>query len=757
MPDWKKKKILLMGSRVTITNMPIKEVNLIAQGSLPAYGYDPGDFIELMAGKVTIEEGRLEQCLTWLSSYLTASGLNPRISTLNYGVRRDVFQIFKKRSSQGPVENDHGWFMVQQILPPGGRSTEPDHIEITNDNKSALEANNGIVIIDDGGNPPRLAGEIKELNPGAWAIALGISAAHWQGWVESFKENFILICRLSDLETTRMEMDSSILWESTVAMAVRALKSPEVGLWDERSNRFKCHIMVEMFPDGILYIGPETAMFRHWEGALPGVGSRNTYGSVPCYDTLLPAMLSIDCLRIGGIPLDSNYFFDLSKRVLLNWHQLHQHGYYFTDGLEFPNLDFSSTYPTGVPCSFLNTYDDPCFFVLPPFTPHLEHMLEIVSSQSWCKDRKQAIRSFFRANTPANQCETTGPAATARDLGYIGVILSVLKHLKEEVNRKAGFKYLRLFQVGALRTTDPVEIEPVMALQRVMDSYVTKEHVKRPLCVGVFGPPGSGKSFAVEEVARVISKRFDRNPFEFFQFNLTQFSGPEEINSAIDLVRASVAKGRIPITFWDEFDCRYDGFEFGYLRYFLPSMQDGVTYVNGIPRHIGRSIFVFAGGVKESWDDMTALLQQPSDQIDRMVKALKIPDFMSRLRVVLDIEGIKIPEELLRDSTSGEDLETLRMILLKRAFIIAHQMDNHWPKAARKTSGLLLRLLIARYKFGARSIEAVIESSHAADRLVYGLPELIAPPAARIHAEWRIDLERRVDQIRKEFGLRGVW
>jgi hypothetical protein len=84
-------------------------------------------------------------------------------------------------------------------------------------------------------------------------------------------------------------------------------------------------------------------------------------------------------------------------------------------------------------------------------------------------------------------------------------------------------------------------------------------------------------------------------------------------------------------------------------------------------------------------------------------------------------------------------------------------MDTHWKKAARKTSGLLLRLLLANYKFGARSIEAVIEASGAADRLVYGLPELIAPSAARIHAEWRMGLEREVDQIRKQHGIRAVW
>jgi hypothetical protein len=335
--------------------------------------------------------------------------------------------------------------------------------------------------------------------------------------------------------------------------------------------------------------------------------------------------------------------------------------------------------------------------------------------------------------------------------------MEVLHELKEEVSKKAGFGNLRIFNVGHLRTTDPAEIGPVLVLQSVMDSYVSKETFQRPLCIGVFGPPGSGKSFAVKEVARVIGRKFDDDPFDFFEFNLTQFAQPDEINSAIDLVRASVAKGKVPITFWDEFDCRYDGHEFGYLRYFLPSMQDGVTYFHGTPYYIGRAIFVFGGGVKSSWEEMEKILTKASPEDLQIAKTLKIPDFMSRLRVVLDIDGIDIQEELLRDSTSQAELEELRRILLKRAFIIAHQMDTHWKKAARKTSGLLLRLLIAQYKFGARSIEAVIEASRVTDRLVYGLPELIGPSGARIHAKWRIELERRLDQIRKQEGMRSVW
>ncbi len=748
-------KLALLGSKATITNLPIKEVSLMAQGSLPSYGYDPGDFIELLAGRVTTEEGRLEQCLTWLSAFLTSTELTPRISTHSYGEERQVFQIFKKlRDISG--DSQHGWFMVHQILPPGGRGNRPEPFDVHGPREKELSGNSGLIVIDDGGNPPDVAAELRSMNPDAWAMGLGISAAHWQGWAEAFGDRFVLFCRLSDLETTRMEMDSAVVWESVVAMTIRALRSSEVGLWDPVEGMFKCHMVVEMFPNGLLYLGPRLAMFRHADGTLPGrMSFHSRSGSVPCYDTLALAMLAVDALGAGGLPFQRSYFFDFSKRVISNWRLLSEMGYYFDDGLEFPNMDFSSIYPSGTPCSFLETETEPTFFELPAMTPDFDRILRDVSSQDWTSSRKRAIRSFF-ATPPACPYGDNEQEMENR-LGYLGVILSVLKHLKEEVNRGEGFNGLRLFRVGSLRTTDPVEIAPVVTLQKVMDNYVSKEEVKRPLCIGVFGPPGSGKSFAVKEVARTISRRLEHNPFEFFEFNLTQFSGPEEINAAIDLVRASVAKGRVPIAFWDEFDCRYGGNEFGYLRYFLPSMQDGVTFVHGIPRYIGRSVFVFAGGVKESWEAMEALLSPDDPEALQLIKTLKVPDFMSRLRVVLDIEGIDIDDRLLRDSASTEELEELRRILLKRAFIIAHQMNSHWRKAARKTSGLLLRLLIARYKFGARSIEAVIEASHAANRLVYGLPELITPPAARIHAEWRIDLERRLDKVRREYGLRGVW
>ncbi len=748
------RNILLLGSHVSISNLPIKEVSLLKEGALPAYGYNPGDFIELLAGPVRVEDGRMEQCRTWLSTCLISTGSSPQVRSFKYGERKKIYQIFRKREPKGDETGDHGWFMFQQILPPDGRSDEPAAVNIHGPDKEKFTNNTGIIIVDDSGRPPEIAPELKRLNDDAWVVGIGISVANWQGWAECFGEKLYLCCRLSDLETTRMEMDSSVVWESLVAMTIRSLKSSESGLWSETEQRFLCHILVEMYPHGILYLGPIGIFFRHKEMALPLKSSPRHQGSVPCYDTMVTSMLARDFLIQGRPIFCKNYFFDFSHRVLKNWRQLHERGYYFRGGLQFPRLEFCHDFSRAGSRSQLESVPDPYFVELPINSEKFDIIVDLAACQNWNEEKKQALRCFFPLKSPY---ATTLKKRHLLPDGPLGLVIEVLHYLKDQVCWKNGFEDLRLFSVGNLRTTDPVEIEPVITLQTVMDSYVSRESYQRPLCVGVFGPPGSGKSFSVKEVARIVAKKFADNPFEFFEFNLTQFQNPDEINAAIEPVRASVAKGKVPIVFWDEFDCRYENNEFGYLRYFLPAMQDGVTFEHGSPYNIGRSIFVFAGGVKSSWDEMEKLLVADDPQQVQLARTLKLPDFMSRLRVVLDIDGIALTDNLLRANANKDERDELRRILLKRAFIIAHQMDTHWKKAARKTSGLLLRLLLAEYKYGARSIEAVIEASGAADRLVYGLPELIAPSAARIHATWRVALEREVDLIRKQQGVRAVW
>ncbi len=122
-----------------------------------------------------------------------------------------------------------------------------------------------------------------------------------------------------------------------------------------------CQVVVEMYPHGILFVGPLGVFFRHRKNSLPEKSSPRHKGSVPCYDTMATSLLAKDAIQTGSFSFCRNYFFDYSTRLLKNWQLLHQRGYAFDRGLRFPDLDFSSTFPGGVPCSFMEIGEDPCF------------------------------------------------------------------------------------------------------------------------------------------------------------------------------------------------------------------------------------------------------------------------------------------------------------------------------------------------------------------------------------------------------------
>ncbi|MDT8336033.1 MAG: ATPase, partial [Desulfurivibrionaceae bacterium] len=518
-------KILLLGSNVLISSLPIKEVSLLHEGSLPAYGYNPGDSLELLAGRVWVEQGRQEQCLTWLDSLKDPHGPEVKFRSRTYGEPKEVYQFFRRRKIAGDDQSS-GWFMFHQILPPEGRSEKELTLDPERDESGIFQGNSGIMVIDDGGRPPTGAGILKSLNPGAWVIGMGISVAHWHEWAARFGRDFCLFCRLSDLETTRMEMDSGLIWETLTAMTIRALRSDEVGLWDPAAGKFRCHIIIEMFPHGILYLGPEGIILRHRKASLPEKSSPRHRGSVPCYDTLVTSMLARDCIGTGRLMACQNYFYGFSETVLHNWQFLCKHGYAFDGRLRLPELGYSPTCAVNPECGEPAMVADPFLIELDPDAPAFDQALDQVTRQSWTGEKKEAIRNFF-------PFQTASRFGAGKEGGlpnnFLGIITEVLHYLKDEVSWKNGFANLRLFHVGNLRTADPVEIDAVTTLQNVMDSYVSRDHFLRPLNIGVFGPPGSGKSFAVKEVARVISHKFERNPFEFFEFNLTQFDGPDEI------------------------------------------------------------------------------------------------------------------------------------------------------------------------------------------------------------------------------------
>lgn len=309
-----------------------------------------------------------------------------------------------------------------------------------------------------------------------------------------------------------------------------------------------------------------------------------------------------------------------------------------------------------------------------------------------------------------------------------------------------------------LLSIDPEETAQFRALRNLFEEYC-KQDVQRPLSVAVFGSPGSGKSFAVKEIAQAAAPEKIKTILEF---NLSQLADPEEILKALHQVRDVALKGTVPLVFWDEFDTSLAGQELGWLRYFLAPMQDGQFQQGEISHPIGKAIFVFAGGTAKSykefhkrwceeenkanfWRHLTAIkkrneigsdLQSGSDGIIKG-KAAKVPDFLSRLRGKVDIKGINkengdrfwqyrravLLRGLLERRARGlfvevmhKDLENDEKANLKHDMFCRRlgksTSDNVKLHKLSANKGVLNAFLQTReYRYGARSLEAIIEMS----------------------------------------------
>jgi hypothetical protein len=279
--------------------------------------------------------------------------------------------------------------------------------------------------------------------------------------------------------------------------------------------------------------------------------------------------------------------------------------------------------------------------------------------------------------------------------------------------------------IGALVTVDRQEIESLRSVQNLIGEYCRHKQ-KRPLSMAVFGPPGSGKSFGVEQVANSVCPGEIRT----LTFNLSQFAAPDELHGAFHQVRDVGLGGRIPLVFWDEFDTALDGRPLGWLRYFLAPMQDGSFQQGEITHPIGRSIFVFAGGTSERFESFGDDL--PADQ----QRGAKLPDFVSRLKGALNVLG---------PNPTGEQGGRDPFHLIRRAILLRSLFERNAPhlltnKEGRKRLNIdrgVLRALLKtrRYRHGIRSMESVIAMSLLAGTSTFERSCLPAPSQLEIHVD----------------------
>jgi len=321
--------------------------------------------------------------------------------------------------------------------------------------------------------------------------------------------------------------------------------------------------------------------------------------------------------------------------------------------------------------------------------------------------------------------EIPAPGAAEADAGFWCILATLssrrLEQIAYDLVRHGDAEALASVPVGrfgGLKTIDRAEIESFRSIHRLMASYARTENPGRPLSIAVFGPPGSGKSFGVTQVAQSVAP----GRVEKREFNLSQFASPDDLNAAFHWVRDVALSGRIALAVFDEFDSSLQGVRLGWLKSFLAPMQDG-AFKEGESMHpLGRAIFVFAGGTCATFSEFCC--DGADAAVVKAFRDAKGPDFSSRLRGFVNVLG---------PNPAGD---ADRFYLVRRAVLLRSLVTRKTPHIVgsagdvRIDPGVLRALIkVPSYRHGARSMEAILDMSMLAGRDMFDQAAL--PPAAQ--------------------------
>ena len=283
--------------------------------------------------------------------------------------------------------------------------------------------------------------------------------------------------------------------------------------------------------------------------------------------------------------------------------------------------------------------------------------------------------------------------------GYLGVAKKIVKEGTREL-----FASVPVCKFNNLETVDIEEIESYRTVKNLLDEYIynydektANGGEKKPISIAVFGTPGSGKSFGVKQIAKGLGR------FAINVLNISQYNSIEELFLALDAA-LHYEDSKIPLVFFDEFDAELNGISRGWLKYFLAPMQDAEYTLNGETKKIPGAVFIFAGATACSFKEF---MPADDEEANRTFKNIKGPDFVSRLKGILNIKG---PNPVV---------VTDRKYMIRRAMLLRSQIIMNAKCLYNKETGsiaisdaLLSALLrVSVFRHGSRSIEFLLGMS----------------------------------------------
>ncbi|RYN53067.1 hypothetical protein AA0117_g13353 [Alternaria alternata] len=237
---------------------------------------------------------------------------------------------------------------------------------------------------------------------------------------------------------------------------------------------------------------------------------------------------------------------------------------------------------------------------------------------------------------------------------------------------------------------DRKEIELFRGLSNSLAQYLAAPQ-HRPLHIGIFGPSGSGKSFAARQVAEAASR--GRN-VRHLHFDLSQFVDANGLVEAFHEVRDCTLGGYIPLVYFRAFDTDSHPSIVDWLPHLLGPMASGsFSVMGGVARPIGTAVFFFGiTGFKTKED----------------LKKKPMSDFLGRLHGFVNMVG---PNQV--NEGHGQDgLYPVRRAVVIRTLLEEREEKLRSGQAIEIDNSVLNGLLLTpQYRQGIHSMKSIISMS----------------------------------------------
>jgi hypothetical protein len=331
-------------------------------------------------------------------------------------------------------------------------------------------------------------------------------------------------------------------------------------------------------------------------------------------------------------------------------------------------------------------------------------------------------------------------STTQKEWSLLGMTKWDLYSLARRISLYGPMKALQGWNIpiakyNFLLTVDRKEIEFLHHLKSLISEYLQGKN-SQPLSIAVFGPPGSGKSFSIKQLAKALD--LPDQEIKDITFNLSQFNedDPTDLYQAFHVVRDISLSGKTPLVFWDEFDSK----NLAWLRYFLAPMQDGEFQEGQVIHNIGKSIFVFAGGT-------CSCMEEFEEKVHTAVSE-KGPDFLSRIKGFINVMGpnpsLSFAEKKAHTWDRDDEITELNFAknadpeyIIRRAILVHSLLQIGYKHLFENgilqiDDGVLNAfLLVPKFKHGTRSMETIFKMSQLFGKEKYHRSDL--PPESQMN------------------------